>query len=144
MALHLQHWDAVSLTQPDPASARPGDPPIVAAQTSQFHLLPLSPPPQALGWYNVALHVLSMDVCVWTSGPCGLLPAPDVLGSPFFSPGFTGSKWLDRGQCQLLLACVTSSLLLGKALHVRLSGGSYTHIIFVGEYFSLSSYHLLI
>lgn len=70
----------------------------------------------------MALYVRSMDVCVWASGPCGLLPAPDGLGSPFFSPGFTESKWLDRGQCQLLLACVTSSLLLGKALHVRPSG----------------------
>lgn len=29
---------------------------------------------------------------------------------------------MDRGKCQLLLACATSSLLLGKALYRRLSG----------------------
>lgn len=89
-----------SLTNPKPASASPDGTLTAVAQTSQLPCLPLSLPPQALGWRHMALCVLSMTCVPRVSAVFPLLLM--FLGLHSFLQGLYRSKCLQRRQHQLL------------------------------------------
>lgn len=127
-----------SLTSFHPASVSPDCPPGAVAQTPQLPSLPLLLPPQALGWRNMALRVLRMDVYAW--GFCSLLPAPGVLGSLFFSPGITWELVAGQTSTPAVPGLGLPQHHALARLHMRPSREAVPHIIFVGQYYSLSPF----